>query len=158
MVKKHIRKASKKISAKKKNKSKTLKRNINHAEKYYQLNQGWPYLDDLKNLVLKISPPSFPKIERGLVRIGKIKLAIITGTFLNISDARADIMVVGDDIDFKKFISFIKTVEEELGTELRYVILGTDEFKYRYGMFDRFVHDILEYPHRKVIDKLKIKN
>ena len=63
-------------------------------------------------------------------------------------------MVVGDDIDFKKFISFIKTVEEELGTELRYVILGTDEFKYRYGMFDRFVHDILEYPHRKVIDKI----
>ena len=67
MVKKHIRKASKKISAKKKNKSKTLKRNINHAEKYYQLNQGWPYLDDLKNLVFKNISAIFPKIERGLV-------------------------------------------------------------------------------------------
>lgn len=130
------------------------KRKVVAPEKYYQLNQVWPYLDELKNLVLKISPPSFPKIERGLVKIGKIKLAIITGIFLNIADARADIMLVGDDIDFKKFISFIKTLEEELGTELRYVILGIDEFKYRYGMFDRFVHDILEYPHRKVIDKI----
>ncbi len=127
-------------------------------ERYYQLNQEWSYLDELKNLVLKISPPSFPRIEKGLTKIGKIRLGVITGVFLNIPNARADIMVVGDDIDFKKFISFIKLVEEEIGIELRYVILGTDEFKYRYGMFDRFVHDILEYPHRKVIDKLKIKN
>ncbi|MDP3800159.1 MAG: hypothetical protein Q8Q90_01925 [bacterium] len=142
------------VSKNKKRKLKVVKRKIVVHEKYYQLNSNWEYLEELKNLVLKISPPSFPKIERGLTKIGKIKLGIITGVFLNMPNTRADIMVVGDDIDFKKFISFIKTLEEEIGTELRYVILGTDEFKYRYGMFDRFVHDILEYPHRKVIDKM----
>mgnify|MGYP001599864477 CR=1 FL=1 len=147
--KKKIIRKIKKIKRLKKNKSKVV-----IHEKYYQLNSSWEYLEELKNLVLKISPPSFPKIEKGLGKVGKIRLGVITGVFLNIPNARADIMVVGDDIDFKKFISFIKTLEEEIGAELRYVILGTDEFKYRYGMFDRFVHDILEYPHRKVINKM----
>lgn len=112
---------------------------------------------ELKNLVLKIAPPSFPKIERGLARLGKVKLAVVTGVFLNLDNTRVDIMVVGDDIDFKKFSDFIKRLEGDLGVELRYVVLGTEEFKYRFNMFDRFVHDILEYPHRKVINKLAIK-
>ncbi|MBI2454166.1 MAG: hypothetical protein HYV54_01155, partial [Parcubacteria group bacterium] len=49
---------------------------------------------------------------------------------------------------------FIKGLESDTGRELRYVILGVEEFKYRLGMFDRFVHDIMEYPHQKVINKL----
>lgn len=127
-------------------------------DKLYQLNPKWPFLTELKNLVLKIAPPAFPKIERGLARLGRVKLAVVTGVFLNLNDTRVDIMVVGDDIDFKRFSDFIKRLEGGLGTELRYVVLGTEEFRYRFNMFDRFVHDILEYPHRKVINKLKVKS
>ncbi len=123
-------------------------------DRKYQLNQKWPYLAELKNLVLKIAPPAFPKIERRLTRLGKIKLAVVTGVFLDIPNTRVDLMVVGDDMDFRKLGDFIKGLESDMGTELRYVILGTAEFKYRCDMFDRFVHDILEYPHRKVIDKI----
>ena len=123
--------------------------------KAYQLNKRWPYLNELKSFVLKISPPTFPKIEKDLYKLGKIKLAVVTGVFLNLKDTRVDLMVVGDDIDFKKFIDFIKKLEGDMGLELRYVVLGSDEFKYRYDMFDRFVHDILEYPHRKVINRIK---
>ena len=77
---------------------------------------------------------------------------------MSLDNTRVDIMVVGDDIDFKRFSDFIKRLEGDLGVELRYVVLGTEEFRYRFDMFDRFVHDILEYPHRKVINKLKIKS
>ena len=121
----------------------------------YQLNKRWPYLNELKNFVLKVSPPAFPKIEKDLYKLGKIKLAVVTGVFLNLKDTRVDLMVVGDDIDFKKFTSFIKKLEGDMGLELRYVVLGADEFKYRYDMFDRFVHDILEYPHRKVVNRIR---
>ena len=122
----------------------------------YQLNKRWPYLNELKSFVLKVSPPAFPKIEKDLYKLGRIKLAVVTGVFLNLKDTRVDLMVVGDDIDFKKFIDFIKKLEGDMGLELRYVVLGADEFKYRYDMFDRFVHDILEYPHRKVVNRIKI--
>lgn len=118
------------------------------------MNTRWPYFNELKNLVLKIAPPVFPKIEKKLNRLGRVKLALLTGVFLNIPDTRVDIMVVGDEIDHRRFGDFIKNLEGEMGRELRYVILGAEEFKYRLGMFDRFVHDIMEYPHRKVINRL----
>jgi|SRR3989338_1526617 len=127
------------------------------SNKLYQLNRRWPYLNELKSFVLKVSPPAFPKIEKDLRKLGKIKLAVVTGVFLNLKDARADLMVVGNDIDFKRFTDFIKKTESDMGIELRYVVLGVDEFKYRYDMFDRFIHDILEYPHRKVINKLSAR-
>ncbi|MEK9174485.1 MAG: hypothetical protein AAB725_00755 [Patescibacteria group bacterium] len=145
------------MAKRRKNKIKKNRRSfVKHRtfNKKYQLNLKWPYLGELKNLVLKISPPTFPKIEKKLIRMGKIKLAVVTGVFLSIPNTRVDIMVVGDDLDFRKFGDFIKDLETAMGVELRYVVLGTDEFKYRLGMFDRFVHDILEYPHRKVIDKI----
>ena len=59
-------------------------------------------------------------------------------------------------MDFRKFNTFIKELESDMGLELRYVILGSDEFIYRYNMFDRFVMDILESPHKKLVSKLKI--
>lgn len=147
-----------KIKSNRSNKSYRTYKIIKHRvfDKKYQLNTKWPFLVELKNLVLKISPPSFPKIERGLARLGKIKLAVVTGVFLNLDNTRVDIMVVGDDLDFRKFGDFIKRTEDDLGSELRYVVLGVEEFRYRFNMFDRFVHDILEYPHRKVINKIKI--
>ena len=129
---------------------------VSDLNRLYQLNKRWPYLNELKSFVLKVSPPAFPKIEKDLYKLGRIKLAVVTGVFLNLKDTRVDLMVVGDDIDFKKFIDFIKKLEGDMGLELRYVVLGADEFKYRYDMFDRFVHDILEYPHRKVVNRIKI--
>ena len=127
-------------------------------KRLYQLNKKWPYLNELRSFVVKLAPPSFPKIEKDLRRLGKIKLAVVTGVFLNLKDTRVDLMVVGDNIDFRRFLDFIKKLEGDMGTELRYVVLGVNEFKYRRDMFDRFVLDILEYPHRKVVDKLKMKN
>ncbi len=120
----------------------------------YQLNPNNIFLNELKALVIKISPPTFPNLEKTLKKIGRLKLAIVTGVFLDISNARVDLMVVGDDIEYRRFNDFIKKLESNLGLELRYVVLGSNEFAYRYNMFDRFVHDILEYPHKKLINRL----
>ena len=123
-------------------------------ETVYQINHTLPFFNELRNLVLKIAPPSFPVLEKNLKKVGRVKLAIITGTFLNLNDTRVDIMVVGDDIDPKHFNDFIKKLENSIGLELRYVVLGMEEFLYRYNMLDRFVHDILEYPHKKLINRV----
>ena len=120
----------------------------------YQINHTLPFFNELRNLILKIAPPSFPALEKNLKRIGRIKLAVVTGTFLNLNDTRVDILVVGDDIEPKRFNDFIKKLESSIGLELRYVVLGTEEFLYRYNMLDRFVHDILEYPHKKLINRV----
>ena len=50
----------------------------------------------------------------------------------------------------------MKTLESEIGKELRYSYFTTDDFNYRNGMCDKLTRDILDYPHKKLVNKLGI--
>ena len=63
---------------------------------------------------------------------------------------------LGDDISKRKLDNFLSNVESELGKTVSYTLMETDEFKYRMGMFDRFLRDIFEYPHEKLLNKLNL--
>lgn len=122
----------------------------------YQVNRDFGLYKELHSLIVKAVPESFSFIEKELKKVGSIKLAILTGVFLNTDNTRVDMLIVGEGIQLSKFTEFIKELEAGLGREIRYVLLSKDEFIYRYEMFDRFLGDILEYPHQKIINKLKI--
>jgi len=65
-------------------------------------------------------------------------------------------LIVGSHLKKKKLSSLIKDLEAEVGKEIDYVIMSPEEFQYRFDMYDRFLKDILERPHEKLINKLKI--
>ena len=88
--------------------------------------------------------------------IGRVKLVILSGVFINAENSRADLLVVGDNLKKRKLAKFLKNLEADVGKEIDYVVLETEDFKYRYDMFDRFLRDVLEKPHEKLINKLRI--
>ena len=98
-------------------------------------------------------PASFGRMEKRILSLGRIKLALVSGVFLN-KENIADLLIVGDDIDRRKFKNFLKSLEAEVGTQLVYAIMDREEFNYRRAMFDRFVRLMLEGPHEVLIDKI----
>jgi hypothetical protein len=72
-------------------------------------------------------------------------------------ESPADLFIVGDDVDKAKLAKFLKALEAETGSEIRFGLMEKDEFKYRYDMFDRFLRVLLEGPHRKIINKLDME-
>ena len=126
------------------------------GRKYYSLNSDFDFYNELKTLVLKSSPASKNRIFKRLKGLGRISLVILSGIFVNIENARIDILIVGDNIKKKNLSSFLKDLEAEVGKEIDYVVLSVSDFKYRHDMFDRFIRDILEKPHEKLINKFKI--
>lgn len=133
-----------------------LKSRFKNKKRGYSVNQNFDFYKELTTLVLKSSPTSKKKLLGRLKKLGRIKLAIIAGTFLNTENARTDILVVGDNIRQKKLSNFLEELESDIGKEINYVVFTVEEFKYRYDMFDRFLRDILEKPHEKLINKLRI--
>ena len=125
-------------------------------KRIYSINPRFVFYNELRTLVLKSSPASKEKIMRRLKGLGRIKLAIISGVFINAENPRVDLLVVGDNLKKKRLDNFLKDLEAEVGKEIDYVILTTENFKYRYDMFDRFIRDVLEKPHEKLINKLRI--
>lgn len=93
-----------------------------------------------------------------LLQLGRIKLAVVSGVFLNEPEQPevADLFIVGDDIDRQRLNRFLKSLEASVGKEIKFTLMDKDEFKYRHGMFDRFIRLLLEGPHEKLIDKLGV--
>ena len=126
------------------------------SKKLLRINKSFGFYTELKELIAKVSPASKEKIIRQLNGLGKIKLALISGVFMNSDVSRADLLVVGDNIKLKKFDKFINNLGAEVGKEIDYALMTTKEFNYRYDMYDRFIHDLLDFKHEKLINKLKI--
>jgi hypothetical protein len=124
---------------------------------YFYVNSHFDFYNELRSLVLKSSPASLDKLSKQIGELGRIKLAVLSGVFINAENSRVDLLVVGDAISRRKLKRLLGTFEAEVGKSINYSVLTTDDFKYRYGMFDRFLLDILEGPHKKVINKLKIE-
>lgn len=125
----------------------------------YVLSRDFEFIQELRDLVLKSSPAEKTEIFSRLQKLGRIKLAVITGIFLNRENNESiptDLFIVADDLDRRKFNAFLKFLEAEMGGEVRFVIMEKDEFQYRFSMFDRFVRVLLEGPHQKLINRLGI--
>jgi len=149
-----------------KNKIKKInKKNKNHQPKAnggnikYVLNSNFEFFEELKSLIMKSSPAEKNKMIKKIYGLGRIKLAVISGVFLNsekenYDNSIADLFIVGDDIHKEKLRKFLRALEAEVGREVKLSIMDKEEFDYRYGMFDRFVRVLLEGPHEKIINKL----
>lgn len=111
-------------------------------------------LRELQNMVVTSSVASRKKLFRQIKGLGNIKLAVISGVFINSDRARTDLLIVGDNIKKGKLERFLSQIESEIGKSLRYTTMNKSEFIYRLDMYDRFLRDILEYPHEKLINKV----
>ena len=129
------------------------------AKVKYFLNSGFEFFSELEALILKASPAEKNKMVAKILKLGRIKLAVVSGVFLNKNgvideNCVADLFIVGDDINKDKLRNFLKSLEAEVGKEIKLSIMDKEEFDYRFGMFDRFVRVLLEGPHEKIINKL----
>lgn len=160
--KKKLKSKTKKLprAVNKKNSSKRPKkvRKLNRS-KLYALNPNFEFFQELRSLILRASPAEKNHLIKRISNLGRVKLAIISGIFLNYGDSFAfnpvaDLFIVGDDINKRKLASFLRSLEAEIGKEIKFGLMEKEEFEYRYGMFDRFVRVLLEGPHEKIINKL----
>ncbi len=120
----------------------------------YQLNSSFPYLPYLRSLLNSDIGRKRRDISDRFRRCGRIRLIIIAGLFIHADDSRADLVIVGDSLRRGLIEKAIKTLEAEIGRELNYAVFETGDFSYRLEACDKFVRDVLDYPHEKIIDKL----
>ena len=122
--------------------------------KAYILNQKFPFLIELKGLFIKSNiNPQCSSLDK-LRTIGDVKLALISGIFLNYPKSKADMVLVVNNINRSKLKNLMASIEAEVGREISYVLMNNEEFKYRLDMLDRFLLDLLEGPHDELVNKI----
>jgi hypothetical protein len=120
----------------------------------YVLNKNFSFYPELKNLISKSNVYPQCKSIAKIGGIGNVKLAVISGVFINYEKGKADMIIVGDDISRARLRNLMSGLEAEIGKEIDFVLMSGEEFKYRLNMLDKFILDFLEGPHEEVINKL----
>lgn len=138
----------------KKNGKKTIVKKIKSIG--WVLDDSFAYLDAIRNLLITVSLHRYDDIPKRFAHAGKIKLMVVAGVFIQEWESRVDLLIVGDNLKTSSIINAIKTLESEIGKELRYSVFETADFQYRLGIYDKLIRDILDFPHKKVIDKLGV--
>lgn len=122
--------------------------------KLYMLDPTFDYYQELKNLFAKSTSSPQCKSLAKIKNIGEVKLALISGVFINHPKSKADMVLVANNVSRSKLKSVMNSLEAEIGKEVSFVLMNTDEFKYRLDMLDRFLLDFVEDTHVELIDKI----
>lgn len=133
----------------------TVSRKGNSRTIRYTLNAEFEYLAALQSLLLN-APARGENIVERIKGFGTLKLVILGGVFIGDWDGRLDILVVGDRVQERRLKLAIDKLESEIGKELRYALLTTQDFYYRYNMSDKLVRDVMDYSHKIVLDRLNM--
>lgn len=123
----------------------------------YALNTKFIYVEQLKNLLIVASVSADDSLTKKFTHIGKLKLLVASGIFMQSLDSRVDLLIVGDELDQRRIESIIKSIEAEIGREIAYSAFETQDFEYRLGIHDRLIRDILDYPHITLLDRLGLE-
>jgi hypothetical protein len=121
----------------------------------YILNPDFRYLAALQELLLN-SPARVRDIEMRLRAAGGLKLVIMAGIFVGDWEGPLDLLIVGDRINERTLKVRVRSLEADLGKEIRYAAMSTQDFFYRLNMSDKLLRDVIDYPHAIVLDRLNI--
>ena len=130
-------------------------RSLRRGAVRYSLNPQFVYTIALQNLLLN-APARGADIVKRIRGTGVLKFVVLSGIFMGDWDDRLDLLVVGDKVKERALRERIRGLEAEIGKEVRYALLTSEDFLYRFNMNDKLVRDVLDYPHKVLLDKLDL--
>lgn len=120
----------------------------------WMLDTRFELIKPLRALLLDSELINEKDMVKRIKKSGSIKLALLSGIFIDDENRKLDVLIVGEKIKKNILEKEIAIIESEIGRELAYTFFDTSEFKYRMSMYDKLIRDVLENPHRKIINTL----
>jgi len=117
----------------------------------WNVDKTFHYIEPLYSLLIEYDTLRQNDIVARFRPSGKIKLLVVSGVFIKDSEARVDLLVVGDNLNRKKIDIAVKFFESQIGKELQYAIFDTEEFVYRRDMYDKLLRDIFDGNHEVLL-------
>ncbi|MFZ2500519.1 MAG: winged helix-turn-helix domain-containing protein [Minisyncoccia bacterium] len=126
-----------------------------HSAARYQLNQNFEHLAELDTFIRDTTNVRSKDVITAVRRAGIPRLIVLSGFFIGVIEPQVDMLIAGDNLNERTLAAAIRSLEADLGREIRYASFTTVDFKYRLGVYDRLLRDVFDYPHRVLIDKIR---
>ncbi len=131
-----------------------LKKRAGKGKAHYQANRAFPHYEQLLVFLRSTTSVKDTNIISAFKKAGALRAIVLSGIFTGVPEPKIDVLIVGDRLEERAIKNAIHSIEAELGRELRYASFSTPDFRYRAGVYDRLIRDVMDYPHRTIFDKL----
>ena len=127
-------------------------------EQVFVLNNKFPQLASLQTFLFETAPIDGKTLLKHVRKVGPIDFVASAGVFSRHFDGRLDVLVAMKKLNENKVEVAIRSLESELGIEIRYAAFKTEDLLYRVGMYDKLTRDVFDYPHQILIDKIGVRD
>lgn len=107
----------------------------------------------LVHFIHTVAPVRHERIVETLKKAGKISTVIIAGSFLGDPSRQVDLVVAVEHVNESQVDRAVRALENEWGREVRYSVFPTSELRYRLTVQDKLLRDVLDFPHKVLLDK-----
>ncbi len=123
-------------------------------KKFYKMNENFPLINEIRTLITKAHVLMERRLDREISSLGgDVQYAALLGVFIGKPGSPVDLFLVGS-IDQKATTAFVQRLEKELGVEINFNCMTTQDYIYRKEVADRFLCSILEAPKSVIINKI----
>lgn len=124
----------------------------------YAINKEFNELQALQTFLFETAPINGKTLLKHLRKAGPLDFVCISGIFLREFEHRLDVLIAMKKISQPKIETAIRSLEAELGIEIRYAAFESEDLRYRVGMYDKLTRDVFDYKHQIIVDKIAIRD
>lgn len=124
----------------------------------YMLNKDFPELQALQTFLFETAPLDGKNLLKHLKQAGILDFVGVAGVFVRDFEQRLDVLLAMKKFSQSKVEKAIRSLESEVGVEIRFAAMSSEDLMYRIGMYDKLTRDFFDYSHQVLIDKIGVKD
>lgn len=124
----------------------------------FALNKKFPELQALQTFLFETAPLDSRNVLKHLRKAGPIDFVAVAGMFVRDFEQRLDILIAMKKMSKTKVENAIRSLESEIGIEIRYAAFSSEDLIYRVGMYDKLTRDVFDYPHKILVDRIGVRD
>ena len=124
----------------------------------YTLNKDFLELQALQTFLFETAPIDAKNLLKHLRQAGVLDFVGISGVFVRDFEQRIDVLLAMKTFSQAKVEKAIRALEAEIGMEIRFAAMSSEDLMYRVGMYDKLTRDFFDYSHQVLIDKIGVKD
>ncbi len=124
----------------------------------YALNKNFQELQALQTFLFETAPIDGKNLLTHLRKAGAIDFLVVAGVFVREFEQQLDVLLTMKKLTPAKIETAIRSLEAEIGLEIRFAMMTNSDLLYRVGMNDKLTRDLFDYKHQILVDKIGIRN
>ena len=124
----------------------------------FALDKSFPELQALQTFLFETAPIDGKNLLVHLRQAGVIDFLVVAGVFVREFDQQLDVLLAMKKVSQTKVEKAIRTLEAEIGVEIRFAVMTNDDLLYRVGMYDKLTRDLFDYKHQILVDRIGVRD